>query len=820
MNQQQTLPNPQSFFSMSTGDMQPHQQMDIQGGQLHIFPDQSALIMGNQGAQQQQQQPQGFEENLVRYMSEVELRELGMELKSAVDDDFKSQEPYYQAIADFIKELGIQLTDSSVTDGDFKHSSTVHSTAMLESALDIVLTSVGILFKENNMVDPTVIGESNQQLADTATRLKYFFNYYLTYDLKEFRSEMKRTLMWAVFAGAAHTKTYIDPVKKQPISLFIPIEDFAIHRDHSSHYASLRKTHLMYLDDNELKIRQKMGYYRDVSLGITSADYEEGSDIREELRRIRGVDDQGRANEIDRHCLAEIQHYRYMEQDPLKDQDDCPIPYITTIDRTSGEVLSIFRNWEENDPRKRANECITSWVHLPSLDGEGYGLVNTAGNLSRAATMVTRQLINAGIYANFPGFLYQKTLRLEDNNLRIAPGTGMGIATGGNKLSDSIMPLPYKEPSQALYNIKMELEDSIRRTCASSNSDKIANMNQNAPMGTTLALLESMQKIPNAVMQGFYESFGAQLEIFKKLFFKWLPEGQPYPFLVPGKQGAVMRTDFNDQIKIMPVAEPALHNSAYRLLRSEIVLNAAKASPQIHNLYQAHEFYYKSLNIPDDEINSFLPAPQDTSPKPLDPVSENANMMSGKPAVAAMEQDHQAHMIVHGTLLQHPNPQVMAAAQAHNAEHEAFMYLAQMQAQTGIQLPPDPSQVPPEVQNQIAVAMAQATLQQQQQQAAQQPPPPLDPALVALEEVKMQGQISERKSETERMKIQADMQQAEMQAQMKKQELQQRTEIDLMRLKLDTKKFELDVVAKERDSLLKEVNSLHAMHKDSTEKKD
>lgn len=790
------------------------QNFDSHQGQLKIFPDQSAVMIpmrGEEGMQHQQSLMQ-FDVNLAQYLPQDVLRTLGLEVKDAVDEDFKSQEPRIQAMTDFLPQLGLTLNQEGMLEGEFEHASSVYSPALFEASTTMLVNVCSSLYKEDNMVDTNVIGETNQELADQATRIKYGMNYYLTYDLKEFRPESRKTIWWSLLSGAAYKKVYIDPVKGKVVSMGIPIENFAIHSDHASHHSSRRKTQLEYLNKYEVIAKKKMGEYyttskRDITGDVTDM---EGQELQDELAQISGVDIDDSGRDDNKVCIAEHHCYRYLKQDPMSMNYEMPSPYRIIINRQSGEIYGIYRNWREQDNFHAEKQWFVCFSCIPSLDGDGYGLVNTAGNLAKAATMVTRQLLNAGIYANFPAFIYQKGMRIEENNLRIPPGTGMGIATGGTPISDAIHPLPYKEPSPALFQLKENLEDAIKRPIAILSS-KVEDMNPNAPVGTTLAMFETLQQVPNAILQGYFESLAEEFELIRERMYEWLQPDQQYPFKVPNqKMQPLMKNDFDGSVKIMPVGRAALHSSAYRLLRSEIILNAAFKDTTIHNMRAVYEQYYKSFNVPSEEIEAILlPAPQPTPPPPaLDPTSENGLIMQGQPVKAYMWQDHDAHEAVHQLILQdQTQQQAWPGTMAHIQEHKAMKMAVQMFSALGMPVPEDPTQIPPEMQNQLAAQLAQVAMQMQQPQEQQQQQP-LDPALVALEEVKMQGVISERRAETDMMRIETDREKNQHDAELKHQELTQKGEFDLLRIQLDTKKFELDRVSRERDMLLKEIGSM------------
>ena len=475
-------------------------------------------------------------ENLCDILSEQELRDIGNSLKHAIEEDIGSQEEFFEAVAKNIEYLGLNLAnEDDQEDLPFKGAASIYSPAMFESALDIVAGAKGALFPTTGMVDTVILGEASDDLQDIAARKKAFFNYFFDNVDKSFRKEAIRTIFWSTIAGSAYKKVYICPVAGHPVSHFISIEDFIVNRCHSSHMASTRKTHILRIDEREFDIRVMTGMYRDINI-LKDEEQSQGSGsnaIKDQLHQLSGYDVMRSPREDAGYTIYESHVDYRIKGDPQAQDLDIPLPYIISLDSKSGNVASIRRNWQEQDVLKKKQEYFVNYSLLPSLDGEGYGMVNYAGRLSQAATSLTRQLINAGTYANFPGGVYQAGIRLENNNLRPAPGEFVPIQTGGIPVGQAIESLPYKEPSDALKQLKNDIEDSIRKPSAIVNQ-KISDMAPRAPQGSVLAMLENLQKVPNAIMQGFHESLTREFELFNDRFAEWLPEDKPYPFMVPG----------------------------------------------------------------------------------------------------------------------------------------------------------------------------------------------------------------------------------------------------------------------------------------------
>lgn len=801
----------------------PLEQEHMQGQNTSIvrFPDGTVAVGPSEDEQAlypNQIDPDHHDENLALVLNESELRDIGNSLKNAVEEDIESQEQFFEAIAKIIEYLGLTLTsEADKEDLPFKGASSIYSSALFESALDIVASAKGAIFPTTNMVETVVLGNADDHLQDIAYRKKEFFNYYFDMVANEFRKEALRTVFWATIAGSAYKKIYICPVLGRPVSHFIPIEDFVVNRAHSSHMSSSRKTHILKINDRELKIRVMTGMYRDISI-MKQEDSSSGVDvIQEQLNQLSGYDPSHHNRDDASYTIYECHVDYRIKSDPACGEYDIPLPYIISLDEQSGKVLSIRRNWKKDDFLKKKREYFVNYSLLPSLDGEGYGLVNYAGRLSEAATSLTRQLMNAGTYANFPGGVYQSGIRLENNNLRPAPGEFVPIQTGGLPVGDCVQSLPYKEPSSALNDLKNQIEDNIRKPSAIVNQ-KVSEMAPRAPQGSVLAILENLQKVPNAIIQNFHESFSRELELFNERFAEWLPENQPYPFIVPGGKHVIMKADFEADIQVIPSSDPSKKNSTHRFMLSEIVINNAKEAPDIHNMQYAFKYFYKNLGLSDEDITQLLSPKKEEKQDvpPMDPVSTIMALTQGQPTHAAVWQDHDAYITIIDLWMQNnqENPNVPAAA-ALKAQHEAYKYLVDVYAKLNMAPPEDPSQLTPEQQNQLAVAVAQIKMQEAQEAseaAGPLPEPPMDPARVMLEDAQMKAQAAHEKNDLDRTRLEFERQKAQMEFSLKEQEFNLKSQIQALKQANDEQKAQIESFKTEHEQMLKERDQLLKEH--------
>ena len=794
-----------TVFTAPDPNDQPTESMQSILGDTRIvrFSDGSAAVVPvEEEIDDREQDPNDHDQNLADVLSDNVLQSLGNTLKNAIEEDVESQEEYFGAVAKIIELLGLQIVNQGGDTPPFEGASNIYSMALFDSALDLLASAIGSLFPSTGMVDTVIQGDSTQELKDQAYRKKAFFNYFLTQVAKEYKKESKRTILWGILAGSCYKKIYNDPVLGRPTAMFIRPEDFVINRECSTHLTATRKTHILRMDGREFQIRKLSGLYRNIKIMSQDSYREEDSPIQDELDENSGYTETY-YNKDDHYCIYEC-HVDYRIKEDIKAPEfDLPLPYIISLDQKSGRILSIRRNWQKDDYLKVKREYFVNYSLLPSLDGEGYGLVNYAGKLAESATSITRQLINAGTYSNFPGGIYQAGIRMENNNLRPAPGEFIPIQTGGLPIQQAIQALPYKEPSGALRELLQNIEDNIKKPSAIINQ-KVMEMTPRAPMGSVLAMLESLQKVPNLILQGFHESFGHELMLFNDRFAEWLPDDKPYPFNVPGGQHVIMKADFMDNIHVIPASDPSLQNSSYRFMQSEIILNNARQGPDIHNMRFAYEYFYKNMGLSPEDIQELLPAPKEENQTvPLDPITENQNIMTGKPVTAGIMQDHTAHMQVHNLIINDPNsaPEAKSAAIAHLHEHEALAFLVDMQTRIGFEMPEDPTQIPPEMQNQIAIAAADAARQKMQEQQAQNPPPepPLDPARVMMEDSKLKAEVGMARVAVDERKAQIEQEKVNMEYALAQQKQAHQAEIDAFESQLKERKQDLDELIKKHD---------------------
>ena len=507
---------------------------------------------------------------------------------------------------------------------------------------------------------------------------------------------------------------------------------------------------------------QLAGVYRDIKVGDPQPDDTDQTPIQAQVDGVQGVEPGAEGTE--EYKIYEV--YADLNLEGYENEDGIPLPYIVTIEEGSRKVLSIYRNYEEEDPTFQRQSSFVHYKLMPGVGFYGLGYAHLLGNSAKTATSIRRQLIDAATLNNFPGGLRVKGMRLDDNNIGIGPTEFREIDTGGMPIQNAIMTMPYKEPSQVSLALLKETYESARNL-ANTAEIAVGEGRQDAPVGTTVALMEAATRLQSATLKRSHKAFNRELKMIANLFGKYLPD-EPYPFPVRGGMSAIMREDFSDNIDVIPVSDPNISSSAQRMMRAEALLRFATQQPDQHNLREAYRQMYVEMGIAEEKIDLLL-LPEQEKPRPLDPLSENQNALTGKPLVAGAYQDHDAHIAAHAPIAEE-NP----ALQAHINEHLALKMRVQVEQIIGQPLPPPGEPLPPEIENQLAAMVAQA-MQQLAPSYKAQPPGP-DPML-QIEQMKVQQRDADSK-----LDAQVDMAKAQLEAQTDAEDRASRERIAAMKL--------------------------------------
>ncbi len=716
-----------------------------------------------------------FEENLAEYLDPATLSEISSELLSAYQDDVDSRQNWYETFKDGLELLGIENDPRSEP---FEGASGVYHPILAEAATHFQAQAYKELLPANGPVDTKIMGASNDPKAMQANRVKDFMNFQLLYKMEEYDPEMDQMLFFLPLAGSAFKKCYYDPTMGRVVSRFIKAEDLVVPYTATDLHTSPRITHRLTMTENDLRKLQLSGFYIDEEMNPPS--YSEDSDsVQQKIDQLDGVTRTGNQHDytlLEFHVELDIEGFEHTDNDG--EPTGLAIPYIVTICKDNNSVLSVRRNYEETDPMRKKIEYFTHYKFLPGLGFYGFGLIHMIGGVTKSATAILRQLIDAGTLANLPAGFKARGLNIQRSDDPVQPGEWRDVDTPGGTIRESFMPLPYKEPSPALAQLMGVLVESGQRF-ASVMDNQTGDANSNAPVGTTVALLEKGQKVISAIHKRLHYAQRNEFKILKRLFGEYLPP--EYPYQVQGAQQTVFAEDFNNSVDVIPVCDPNIFSTTQRIILAQTQLQMAQSAPQIHNMKEAFRKMYIALNIKDiDDI--LMP---DMAPAPKDPVQENMDALMSAPLQAFIQQNHDAHVQAHMAFMQNPqtqqNPQAMGALQAHIQQHQALKYRIQVEemlAQQGVQLPqPGPDgqlpQLPPEAESQIAMAAAQATQQITGQEqalaqamAAQQQDPQRqmfeEQMELEFEKLKQRDRESERKAQLERERIESQEQQTDI----------------------------------------------------------
>ena len=682
-----------------------------------------------------------FDANLALYMNDMDMNALGEMLLSGVEEDKQSRGDWEATMTEGIKLMGLKIEERTVP---FKGACGVYDPLMAEAVIRWQAVAAGELLPAAGPVKTQVIGVANEQLDAQASRVQQFMNLYLTELAPEFYEEFDQMLFWLPLVGSTFKKTYQDRLLGRPVSRFVLPDNFVASYGTTDLATSPRFCHITSMTRRNFRLAQLAKVYRDIDLGDPQDDGSEQTPIQAQVDGVQGVEPGAEGTE--EYKIYEI--YADLNLSGFENDDGIPLPYVVTIEEGARKVLSIYRNYDEADPTFQRKDLFTHYKFMPGVGFYGLGYAHLLGNSAKTATSIRRQLIDAGTLNNFPGGLRVKGMRLDDNNIGIGPTEFREIDTGGLPIQNAIMTMPYKEPSQVSLQLLQETYEGARNL-ANTAEIAVGEGRQDAPVGTTVALMEAATRLQSATLKRCHRAFSRELKLIAGLFGKYLPD-EPYPFPVRGGMAAIMREDFSNNIDVIPVSDPNISSSAQRMMRAEALLRFATQQPDQHNLREAYRQMYVEMGVPDEKIELLL-APERAKPMPLDPLTENQNAIVGMPLIAGGYQDHDAHIAAHAPIAQ-DNP----ALQAHINEHLALKMRQQVEQMIGQPLPPPGMPMPPEMENQIAVMVAKAM---QQLAPSYKPQPEVDQmAQVEMQKLQAKEADSQRDAEVEIAKAQMEAQ--------------------------------------------------------------
>jgi hypothetical protein len=648
-----------------------------------------------------------FGENLANHISDSDLQNLSSELMGAVDTDRGSRKDWEQTYIRGLELLGLRIEERSTP---WPGACGVFHPMLSEAVIRFQAQSIMETFPAKGPVKTQIVGNLTEDKEKQAIRVADEMNYQVTEVMTEYRSEHENMLFALPLAGSAFKKVYYDMDLERCTSVFVPAEDMVVSYGASDLESCPRYTHIMKKTKNEVRKLQLSGFYRDIDLPDPTPDI---SKIQEEYDEMQGVDPSYEHD--DRYTLYEI-HVdldlaEFEELDDSGEQTGIGLPYVVTIDKSSSEVLSIYRNYLENDPLKKKMLHFVHYKYLPSLGFYGYGLIHCIGGLARSATSILRQLVDAGTLSNLPGGLKSRGLRIKGDDSPIMPGEFRDVDVPGGAIKDSISFLPYKEPSQVLYSLLGNIVDEGRRFAAQADM-KVSEMSNQAPVGTTLAIMEKGMKVMSAVQARVHASLKGEFKILANLIRKYMPAEYSYEV---GDENAVRANDFNEVVDIIPVSDPNATTMSQRIMQYQAAMQLASQAPQMYDMPELHRQMLEVMGMRD--VEKIIPDKGDV--KPTDPVTENQNLINSRPVEAFSYQDHKAHIAVHLAAIQDPKilelisqspmaKTIQAAAEAHIREHLAFEYRKQIEEQMGVPLPAEGEPLPRDVEEELSRVVAQA----------------------------------------------------------------------------------------------------------------
>ena len=693
-----------------------------------------------------------FDANLAEYMAQGELTEIAGDLLGDFDDDISSRKDWIQTYVDGLELLGMKIEERTEP---WEGACGVYHPLLSEALVKFQAETIMETFPAAGPVKTVIIGKETPEIKDAAQRVQDDMNHQLTDVMQEYRPEHERMIWGLGLAGNAFKKVYYDPHLERQVSMFIPAEDIVVPYGASNLQSSPRVTHVMRKTENELKRLQFAGFYRDVDLESPSGALDE---VEKKIAEKMGF----RASSDDRYKLLEMHVDLDLPGYEDKDEDGKPtgiaLPYVVTIEKGTQTILSIRRNWRPEDETKQKRQHFVHYGYVPGFGFYCFGLIHLVGAFAKSGTSLIRQLVDAGTLSNLPGGFKTRGLRVKGDDTPISPGEFRDVDVPSGAIKDNLMTLPYKEPSQVLYSLLGTIVEEGRRF-ASAGDMKVSDMSAQAPVGTTLAILERTLKVMSAVQSRIHYSMKQELRLLKEIIRDYTPDEYSY---VPEEGTPRAKKADYDMVDVIPVSDPNAATMAQKIVQYQAVLQLAQGAPQIYNLPQLHRQMLDVLGI--RNAQKLIPLQEDQ--KPRDPISENMDALIGKPLKAFAYQDQDAHLLSHNSFLQDPmtqqmiaqNPmgqQIVAALQAHIAEHFGFKYRQQIEQQVGAPIPylkDEDDTLPEEYEIQLSRLVAQASqqllLQNQtaaaQAQVQQQMQDPI--IQMQLQELDLKGKEIERKA--------------------------------------------------------------------------
>ena len=738
---------------------------------------------------------EGFDDNLAEYLDDDVIQEIVEELIGDYDDDVASRRDWMQTYVDGLELLGMKIEDRT---DPWAGACGVYHPLLSEALVKFQAETIMEILPAAGPVKTEIVGKETPEKKDSAMRVQNDMNYQITDVMIEYRPETERMLWGLGLAGNAFKKVYYDPNMERPAAIFLPAEDVVVPYGASNLESAERVTHVMRKTENEIRRLQVAGFYLDCDLGDPNNTMDE---VEKKIAEKMGF----RATTDDRYKLLEMHVNLDLEGYEHKGKDGEPtgiaLPYVVTIEKGSRKCLSIRRNWKEDDKTFQKRTHFVHYGYVPGFGFYCFGLIHLVGAFAKSGTSLIRQLVDAGTLSNLPGGFKTRGLRVKGDDTPIAPAEFRDVDVPSGTIKDNIMTLPYKEPSQVLMSLLNQIVEEGRRFAGAADI-QVSDMSANSPVGTTLAILERTMKVMSAVQARIHYSLKQELRLLKDIIRDYTPEEYPYEPTQGDRQAK--KSDY-DMVDVIPVSDPNAATLSQKVVQYQAVIQLAQTAPQLYDLAYLHRQMLDVLGIKNAEKLVKL----DDDAQPLDPISENMNAVNGKPMKAFIYQDHDAHIAAHQAFMTDPvvmktlgqNPQanqIMAALQAHMAEHLGFQYRSQIEKQLGVTMPEPDKPLPASVEVQLSRLVAQASQQlleihkgeaaQQKAQEQQQDP------LIQLQqaEVQIKQQDAQRKAQKDAADSQAKMAQIETE----RMRIQQQAQSEQLKINAEAERHAIETQEK------------------------
>jgi len=718
---------------------------------------------------------EGFSDNLAEYMDEGKISSMASDLSRDIENDKSSRKDWEKSYTEGLKLLGLQMEERTEP---WNGACGVFHPMITEAVVRFQAETITETFPAQGPVKTKILGKVTPENKEIAANIEEDMNHELTDVMKEFRPEHERMLWSLPATGSAFKKVYFDPGLGRQVSIFVPAEDMLLPYGATDMDTCYRITHVMRKTKNEITKLQAAGFYRDIELGEPSRAQ---TDIQKAKDKETGFSDLNDDRFTLYECHVDLDLDGFEDMDEDGNPTGILLPYVVTMIKGTNDVLAIRRNWKEDDDLKLKRQHFVHYQYIPGFGAYGFGLFHLIGGFAKSATSLMRQLVDAGTLSNLPGGLKSRGLRIKGDDTPIAPGEFRDVDVASGSIRDSILPLPYKEPSSVLYTLLQNIVDEGRRFAATADM-QVSDMSAQAPVGTTLALLERQLKVMTAVQARVHFALKQELRLLKDIIRDYTDSDYSYE---PEYGSRKAKKEDYDLVDVIPVSDPNAATMSQRVIQYQAVIQMAQMAPDIYDLPQLHRNMLEVLGI--KNADKLVPIKDDM--KPTDPVTENQGILKGEPVKAFLHQDHKSHIAVHSAMMQDPSiaaligqnpqaPKIGAALQAHIAEHAGFMMRQQIEAQLGMPLPPEDEKLPPQMEIALSAMMAQAAqqvVQQNQAMAAQQQAQQQaqDPVIqmqqqelqIKMQEVQIKQQEAQMKMQLEQAKMQMAQKELELKAQ-------------------------------------------------------